>query len=200
MKSMLHSTEFGFTKRDGTSSSPIRDEFNVEDVHNFRPEAISRIKEFVQSPAIRGNEIDAIDILYKIGANIPGNNKDILDAYKAAVNNPVTDSITLGYAVHRTAFLLPRKEGEEACKNFTKDALDVFAAVADPQNKYKHNEDTLIDFYHAIMSFASYDHKRVTELVNKMKESDKNTYKSLAMAGRALLAATKIKAGDNQRV
>lgn len=114
---MLRNTSFGFTKRDGTTSSPVKDEYHAEDVHNLRPEAIARIKEFAQSPEIRGNEIDAIDILYKIGANIPGNNKDILDAYKATVNNPVTNnSITLGYAVHRTAFLLPRKEGEEVCK------------------------------------------------------------------------------------
>lgn len=76
----------------------------------------------------------------------------------------------------------------------------MFAAVADPQNKYKHSEILIIDFYHAIMSFAPYDYKRVTELINKVKESDKNTDKSLAMAGRALLAAAKIKTGDNQRV
>lgn len=206
MKKMLHNTEFGFTKLEedyGTgemreiSSSPRRDEERVGDIHNFRSEAVARLKEFVKSPAIVGNEVDAMELLYKIAANISGNPRDVLDVYKTAVNSPHATNTTFGYAMYRTGFLLSKQKGDEARKDYVKDALDVFAAVANPKNAYKLDGETITDFYHAIRSFAEDEPKRVIELVNQMKQSDKNSEKSLATANRTLLDATKSKISKN---
>ncbi len=207
MKKMIFETQFGFTKLEydyGTkemvelSSSPRRDEKEVGDIHNFRSEAVARMKEFVKSPSIHGNEVDAYELLYKIAANIPGNPRDVLDVFKTAVNSPYANDTTVGYVAYRTDFLLPHREGEEACKDYTKDALDVFATIADPKNEYKISEEGINDFYNAIIGFASYDPKRVTALVNDMKKSRKNTDKTLATANRVLLAATKSKTVANE--
>ncbi|MBR1600938.1 MAG: hypothetical protein IJ677_05100 [Alphaproteobacteria bacterium] len=206
MKMMLRETECGFKKLEKNystgemeefDSSPIRDEKNVGDIHNFRPEAISRLKTFVKSQAIKGNEVYATNLLFKIAENTKGNIKDFTEVFKEAVNIDYATDTTLISAVYKTSHLMPTGKGEEACKNFTNEALDVFAEIAKPENAYKHTEETLTDFYYAIMNFASYDAKRVTDLVNKMKDSEKNTDKSLAMANRALLAATKSKTVGN---
>ncbi len=208
MKKMLRETAFGFTKLQKdystgkiyeVSSSPIRDEHETADIHNFRPEAISRLKAFVQSPAIKDNEVDLNELLYKIAERIPGSTQDVLDAYKTAINSPHTTETTLIYSVHRLNFLIPHQNGEAACKDYAKDALDVFSAVADPKNERKHTGESLTDFYYTIRFFAPYDSKRVTALVNEMKKSKKNTKESLEMANKALLAATKVKADTNQR-
>ena len=191
MEKMLHETEFGFKEAEKKDSltilhraSPRREHERVSDPHNFRTEALLRLKTFAQSPAVRGNESEFLDVVASIARYIPGERKDITDVYIATVNAKTATEHTLSSVYYKLYYSDPQKN--ENKKSFAQNALKVFAATLSINNRHKQSEESLCSYYNAISRFASIAPQEVDHLIKVALKSDKNTDRSRQIANQTL--------------
>ena len=216
-KHMVHDVEFGFKRPEKDlysdeihylSVSPNSYRFNngkqLEDIDNYKPEAVSLLKEILKSPKnssqTRGQIYDA---LYHIAENVEGNNADVFNAFIEGVNSKNANDGDLIAAIWKMDHL---RGSHDVHKSLYPDqpqididgAMEVFAAVADEKNAHKHTEESVTDFYITISAFADKEPNKVKELVGKMMKLPQNSENTLVRA-RNVIGSINIKLANNKK-
>ena len=215
-KHMIHNVEFGFIKPEKDlytdeihylSVSPNSYRFNngkqLEDIDNYKPEAVSLLKEILKSPKnssqTRGQIYDA---LYHIAENVEGSNADVFNAFIEGVNSKNANDGDLIAAIWKMDHL---RGSHDVHKKLYPDqpqididgAMEVFAAVADEKNAHKHTEESVMDFYITISAFTDKEPNKVKELVGKMMKLPQNSENTLVRA-RNVIGSINIKLAGNK--
>ena len=216
-KHMIHNIEFDFKKPEKDlysgeihylSVSPNSYRFNngkqLEDIDNYKPEAVSLLKEILKSPKntsqTRGQIYDA---LYHIAENVKGTNADVFNAFIEGGNSKNANDGDLIAAIWKMDHL---RGSHDVHKKLYPDqpqididgAMEVFAAVADEKNAHKHTEESVMDFYITISAFADKEPNKVKELVGKMMKLPQNSENTLVRA-RNVIGSINIKLANNKK-
>lgn len=216
-KHMIHNIEFGFKRPEKDlytdeihylSVSPNSYRFNngkqLEDIDNYKPEAVSLLKEILKSPKnssqTRGQIYNA---LYHIAENVEGNNADVFNAFIEGVNSKNANDGDLIAAIWKMDHL---RGNHDVHKKLYPDQpqididgiMDVFVAVADEKNVHKHTEESVMDFYITISAFADKEPNKVKELVGKMMKLPQNSEKTLVRA-KNVIGSINIKLAGNKK-
>ncbi|MBO6290609.1 MAG: hypothetical protein J6N45_09880 [Alphaproteobacteria bacterium] len=176
----------------------------LQDVDNFKPEAVSLLKEIIKSPnSNKETRWQVYESLYHIAENVEGNNGDVFTAFVEGVNRADADDGDMIAAVWKMDHL---RGNHDVHKKLYPDqpqididgAMEVFAAVADEKNAHKHTEESVMDFYITISKFADKEPHKVKDLVGKMMKLPQNSENTLVRA-RNVIGSINIKLANNKK-
>ena len=217
-KHMIHNIEFDFKKPEKDlysgeihylSVSPNSYRFNngiqLEDIDNYKPEAVSLLKEILKSPKNTSQTKGQIyDALYHIAENVEGSNADIFSTFIEGVNSKNADDGDMIAAVWKMDHL---RSNHDVHQKLYPDQpqididgiMDVFVAVADEKNAHKHTEESVMDFYITISKFADKEPHKVKDLVGKMMKLPQNSENTLVRAKNIIGGINITLAGNKKR-
>ena len=176
----------------------------LQDVDNFKPEAVSLLKEIMKSPnSNKETRWQVYESLYNIAENVEGSNGDVFATFIAGVNRADANDSDMIASVWKMDHLrgnhdVHQKLYPDQPQIDIDGIMDVFVAVADEKNAHKHTTESVIDFYNAIYPFADKEPNKVKELVGKMSKLPQNNEEAQVRA-RKIISSINIKLANNKK-